>query len=284
MINRDANRRANQIRLRRDKFLGTFLIVEGTSDKLIYERLVNSKKCEVVVANSKFNAIEILKILEQDNFKGILAIVDADFSRLEENQEFTSDNLLLTDDHDLEMMLIKSPAFEKFLRERGSEEKINKFPKDIRETLLEVGQEIGYLRWHSLLENLSLKFEELNFNKFINKKNLSLDVLILITTVKNHSQKLSLQEQEIQEKINQLKKNNHDLWQVCCGHDLICLLSIALCKAIGSCKHTEVETEILERELRLAYEGSFFLSTHLYSLIKVWENKNLPYLVLLETV
>ena len=47
----------------------------------------------------------------------------------------------MTDEHDGEMMLIKSVAFDQLLKERESEEKIQAFPKDIRETLLKLGQQ-----------------------------------------------------------------------------------------------------------------------------------------------
>ena len=46
-----------------------------------------------------------------------------------------SQNLLFTDTHDLETMLLNSPALEKVLSEHGSETKINNFAKDIRQTL-----------------------------------------------------------------------------------------------------------------------------------------------------
>jgi len=52
-----------------------------------------------------------------------------------------SNNLFLTDEHDGETMLIKSVAFDQLLKERGREEKIQAFPKDIRETLLKLGQQ-----------------------------------------------------------------------------------------------------------------------------------------------
>ncbi|MDB9417470.1 hypothetical protein PN487_12915 [Microcystis aeruginosa CS-556/03] len=77
-------------------------------------------------------------------------------------------------------MLIKSAAFDKLLKERGSEEKIAAFSKDIRETLLKLGQEIGKLRLLSLRNKLDLKFEGLKFGKFIDKEKLSIDIDKLI--------------------------------------------------------------------------------------------------------
>ena len=93
-------RDANQVRLRRSTFSGTFLLVEGRSDKLIYDRLVDSSTCEVVIVSgkpsSKLRVIAILEILQKSSFQGILAIVDADFDHLELSSD-SSPNLLRTD-------------------------------------------------------------------------------------------------------------------------------------------------------------------------------------------
>ena len=72
-----------------------------------------------MLPSSKQCAIEILEILEKSNFQRVLAIVDADFDRLE-NLANKRPNLLPTDTHDLETMLIKSPALEKVVAEFGS--------------------------------------------------------------------------------------------------------------------------------------------------------------------
>ncbi|MDJ1179813.1 DUF4435 domain-containing protein [Roseofilum sp. BLCC_M91] len=101
------DREANAIRLKRQTFTGAFLLVEGGSDKKFYQRFTH-KNCEIEVVSgkpsSKQRVIQVLQILENDNFAGILAIVDADFDRLD-NLEFSSPNLLRTDTHDLETML-----------------------------------------------------------------------------------------------------------------------------------------------------------------------------------
>ncbi|MCZ8039850.1 MAG: DUF4435 domain-containing protein [Microcystis sp. LE17-20A] len=251
-------------------------MVEGHSDKLIYERLVNKQEVRVTIASGKNNAIKALSILEKENFCGVVAVIDADFSRIEQ-QIPDSNNLFLTDEHDLEMMLIKSAAFDKLLKERGSEEKIAAFSKDIRETLLKLGQEIGKLRLLSLRNELNLKFEGLNFSKFIDKKNLSIDIDKLIISIKNHSQKLSLDEQQIKQDLSVISDENHDPWQLCCGHDFISILAIALWKVLGTRNANDVKKEDLERELRLAYELSYFYQTQIYQLMVNWQSNNHPY-------
>jgi 5S rRNA maturation endonuclease (ribonuclease M5) len=270
------DRIANSIRLLRSNHEGVFLIVEGHSDKLIYERLVNKQEGRVTIASGKNNAIKALSILEKENFRRVVAVIDADFSRIEQ-QIPDSNNLFLTDEHDLEMMLIKSAAFDKLLKERGSEEKIAAFPKDIRETLLKLGQEIGKLRLLSLRNKLDLKFEGLKFGKFIDKEKLSINIDELIRSIKNHSHKLSLDEQQIKQDLSVISDENHDPWQLCCGHDFISILAIALWKVLGTWNATDVKKEDLERDLRLAYELSYFYQTQIYQLMVNWQSNHHPY-------
>jgi len=283
MENLGINTIANSILMRRSSgsFEGTFVIVEGRSDKLVYEELFDEVNYTFIVSEGKEKAIEIIEILDKANdFRGALAIIDADFSKLE-GQATSSLNIILTDEHDLETMLIKSPAFDKLIKELGSENKIRQFNQDIREFLISEGKKLGCLRWLSLKENLCLKFEDLSFNKFIDKESLKIDSKKLVTTVKNHSQKPGLSESDILNSLEGLRDNAHDPWQVCCGHDLICIISIGLTKAWGTKNPNEVQLELLERELRLAYEKSYFLNTQLYLLLQEWEKNNIPYKILL---
>ncbi|MEH2441933.1 DUF4435 domain-containing protein [Nostoc sp.] len=277
------DRVANQIRLRRSTYTGTFLLVEGSSDKTFYTRFVDQLVCELVETSgkpsSKQRAIEILKILEESNFQGVLAIVDADFDRFE-TLLYTSPNLLRTDSHDLETMLINSPAFNKVLAEFGSEEKIAQFTQDVRLVLIENGISVGYLLWISKSNGLNLTFEGITFSKFLNERTLQIDELKLIQEIKNKSQAFSLNEKDMQERLKSQKSNNHDPWQICCGHDLVEILSFGLRKALGSNKAADVEPNSLERSLRLAYEEIYFYQTQLYLDIKTWESKNQPFRVL----
>jgi len=270
---------ANDIRMLRTQDTGSFLIAEGDTDARVWENLMDSTKCSVVIAHNKNNAIAVLHILEKDNFAGVLAVVDADFDILEETV-LLSQNLLLTDTHDLETMLLKSPALEKVLREHGSTEKIERFAQDIRQTLLESAKIIGYLRWASLKFNYCLKFEGLAFNDFVEKKTLALNESKLIQTVKNKSQKLGLDEQQIRANMDSLKTDTQDMWYVCCGHDMISILSIGLCKALGSFSSQKADPNVLESYLRVAYESAHFRETKLYRSIQTWEQTNKPFEVL----
>lgn len=277
------DRDANAIRLRRSIFSGTFLLVEGSSDKIFYERFIDKTACEVVIVSgkpsSKLRVIAVLRILERSSFQGVLAIVDADFDRLEASLHH-SPNLLRTDTHDLETMLLNSFALDKVIAEFSSEEKITRFGRDVRTALLEAGMSVGYLLWVSQRDGLNLTFDGITFSKFIDEQTLQIDELRLIQEVKNKSQAFSLKSEALQQRLTSQKSSSHDPWQVCCGHDLVEILSLGLRKAIGSSKATDVEPISLERNLRFAYEEAYFRKTQIYLGIRTWESNNQPFKVL----
>ena len=264
-----------------NKFL-SFLIVEGSTDDIFFKMFTDTNKCRIRIAGNKAAAIQVLSILEKENLPGVLAIVDADFDFLE-GKSLSSPNLILTDTHDLETMIIKSPALEKVLNAYGSEDKINQLTrdvgKDVRTLLLECSIPIGYLRWLSLREGLLLKFENLDFGRFI-RDGLTINVPELIRRVKNHSQRLDIADIQIMSGMQAIHNDVYDPWHVCCGHDLIGVLSIGLRKAIGTSNPYDVKPMFLESILRIAFERSHFYETRLYASIKQWEKANEPFLIL----
>lgn len=273
---------ANRVRMLRSQHLGAFLIVEGDTDARVYRHFISAFHCQIVIAHNRDNAVKTLAILEAEQFAGMLAIVDADFERLE-NRQPDSHNFCFTDTHDLETMICQSPALEKVLAEFGSEDKIGGFVarqgETIRMVLLKSGSQLGYLRWLSLRNQLALRFESLTFGKFVRAEALMIDLAKLVKAVKDHSSAHHLNELEIRKQMQALQDNSHDLWQVCCGHDLVGILSLGLRKTLGSNDAKRVEQEVISQALRLAYESAYFRSTRLYAAIQDWEKANSPYQV-----
>ena len=78
------HRLANKIRMLRSQQTSACLILEGTTDKKFYQNYgVDSQNCHIEIAGNKENAVQAIAVLDKDNFTGVLAIVDADFDRLE---------------------------------------------------------------------------------------------------------------------------------------------------------------------------------------------------------
>ena len=86
---------------------------------------------------------------------------------------------------------------------------------------------------------------------------------------------------ELESGIQDIRNPEHDAWHVCCGHDLVELLSIGLRRVLGKNNESDVRRERLEQQLRLAYEEGYFLRTRLYASIQAWEQRNPPFKVLI---
>jgi hypothetical protein len=275
-----ANDIANTVRMTRSLHGGTILLVEGDTDIRVYERFIDNNNCKLIPSFGKYNAIDALTILIRGNVKGIVSIVDADFWRLD-NIKYPN-NLFLTETHDLESMILCSDALEKILSEFGSDKKIKQTGKPLRDILLEIAMPIGILRWISSpgKNNLSLKFKDLFFEKFIDKNTLDINIEKLIGEVKNNSFNVILDENLIKNEIMQLLSKPYDPWQICSGHDLVEILSICLRNEFGNKKAKTVTIQVLDSVLRISYEYSYFRLTGLYSSLESWEKLNPPFKIL----
>lgn len=284
MINsRTADDIANNIRMIRSSHRGVIVIVEGNTDMRVYERLIDNAQCNFVPMNGKKIAIDVLKILERDNFEGFLTIVDADFCRLD-NIKPNSINLLLTDNHDLETMILSSNAIDEFISEFGSESEIKKIGNSIIDLLMDCALPIGFFRWISspAKDDLSLKFKGMNYDTFIDVKNLKVSTNNLIYEVKTNSDDFLIDDKEIKRKIESLikEKDHYDPWQVCSGHDMVQILTIGLANIFGYSESKNIDVGVVDKTLRLTYKLSHFNKTHLYDAIKDWEKNNEPYKIL----
>jgi Protein of unknown function (DUF4435) len=274
---------ANEVRMKRSQFAGSFIIVEGDSDARVYKRLVDLEACRVINGQNRDNVVRAMQILDDDGFEGVLGIVDADYSVLDEVDDPNA-NILRTDEHDLELMLIRSPALDKLIAELGSPGKIEALEAnlntDIRSLLLSQAEVVGYLRWMAGRERLDLRFDGLDFGRFVDKSTMRVTEERLVREVRNHSGRLDLRVDEMIAKVNELRKLEVDVWQVCCGHDVVEILSVGLRRLLGTHNSSEVQPVFLEKSLRLAYEESYFSDTGLRRRIHDWEQRTARFRVL----
>jgi hypothetical protein len=273
---------ANDVRMRRQLFGGSILLVEGSIDARFIKRFIDEANCLVIVAHGRENALSAINILTENGFPGALALIDADFDRVL-GSVLTGPNVVSYDYRDLEIMLLASPALDKLLREYASEYKVRNFEAsegmETRQALLLRAQEIGLLRLISNRDSLALRFDGLNFG-FVDPKTLQLNVRELIVAVKNNSRRHGLDTDDLLRVQTELKNYGFDLLETSAGHDALELLAIGLRRVLGSQDHVVCDSEFLEKCLRLSYEEEYFLGTMLYKAIRAWEEENPMFKVL----
>lgn len=282
---------ANDVMMLQRGHKGSIVIVEGSSDIRFYSKFFVSS-CRIVAAHKKENVVNAIELLEQRQAKGILAIVDCDYDFLDGKLPKRS-NLTFTDFHDIETLILLSPALENILRELVPAEKLhllNIISEKIRDSIFSLGKEIGHLRWVNYQKNLGLIFKDPPVNEFIDFREKIVDRKKLINSAKvvSKCQRLPISDVDIENLIVSVSSKNADFRHVCQGHDLVLLLEFiipvifdeTLGRGTGTTIKGSVRSEILSHNLRIGYENAYFVKTALYLSIQNWENKNIPYIIL----
>jgi len=282
-VRRTPDEIANVVRLTRTvRSDVSFLVVEGPTDALLFRNLIETSLCEILVGFDRSVALAAIRILEIANVQGVLAVVDADFDHLD-GVPPQSRNVVVTDGHDIEMLMIASPTLDKVLGEFGSSDKIRSIShngEDVIALLLRSARPLGYLRWLSRKRDFGFDFERIRFGEFLHRERLSVDATALIVEVRNHSRRPVPTVDQLKEELEGIIDESHDPWQVCCGHDVVEILAIGFRRVLGSQRNIDSTGEKIEQALRLAYESSFFVETKLFSAIVMWERENSPYQIL----
>ncbi|WP_417785680.1 DUF4435 domain-containing protein [Tenacibaculum sp.] len=278
-------RTANAI-LQDNSFKGYYLIVEGNKDIKFYGKFINNQCFRIRPAFGNEKVKKVLNILEDRGFNKRIGIIDSDFNKILEN-EINIDGLFITDDHDIEVMIIKTPALENVIRVFCSSAKIQKFEKEnkttIRESLLSIGKEIGYLKLANKIHDLGLVFKPkkvegklIKYSNFTCDKTLSflgeeklIDTVINYSRIKSPSMKPKA---DIKNSYTKLKEDDYDLNQLVNGHDLSNLLYLLMKKALKSRNKMLINNDSVEDSLILSYDYEYFKDTELYKSLKDWSD------------
>ena len=271
---------ANTVLLLRDKYNGPVLLLEGDNDVKFFRRFAEDSQMPIIPAWGKENVLDAVEILEADgSVQGFLGIVDADFGHVDGSLP-ASRNVVVTDDHDVEMMIIKTKAFSAILSELGSKDKVSKFPTEhsIRYELMQKALIIGHLRYLSLTDDLNLRFEGLSFERFVDRDSLEIDIDEMIRRIFELKRIPNLGAEDIRDRLLKLVEDaEDDPYQICCGHDFVAIFGIALRKVLGNQSKEAASPAKLGIALRLAYDSSDFLQTKLYLDAKQWSKGNQGY-------
>lgn len=262
---------ANEVRLKRTQHSGSFVLVEGPDDSRLYRRFIDPKQCHMALGFNKENVISAIGLLESTQVTGVLGVVDPDFDVLD-GKNLTTSNLIRVDCHDVEATLVRSPALDAVVNELASLDKLSRFENQcglpLRSRLIETARCLGYLRWNSQKNAWGLRFEGLHFSRFVDLRKLTIDPPKLCKELKNNSQNWSYSEAQLAA-AGWPSSQLEDPWHLCCGHDLVELLTLAFRRTIGS--QQNLTTDTVASALRLAYSNEDFARSSLFAAIRGWE-------------
>ena len=68
-----------------------------------------------------------------------------------------------------------------------------------------------------------------------------------------------------------------DLWQICCGHDLMEWLMLGFVNKFGHYNSKSLSSGQLEGSFRLTYHTEMFTETNIYKNLQLWESAQKQY-------
>lgn len=263
-----------------------FVLVEGTTDTVFYKGIICNENVQIIPARSKSTVIKTIRKANALKIKGILAIVDSDYDIILDSI-VEDDNIVYTDTHDIETLILQTDAFDRFINEFGDDDKILQYEQKkgekILNIVLEYGGTIGKLRLLSVKEGYNLCFNSIRIEEYFDS-NLEFNFTKYFKQVIYVSKKLNIKE-EILDKYSKLG-NNYDIWQLCRGHDLSEIISVLFSGdgnsvMLGNSRATHIGIDRVEQSLRFAYYAPIhFISTKMYKAILEWQSKNSGFILI----
>ncbi|MCP4410222.1 MAG: DUF4435 domain-containing protein [Gammaproteobacteria bacterium] len=275
----NGNTLANQVRLERAAHQRAFLLLEGSGDALLFRKFRDVQTSSVVVCLGRENLLEAITILEMSGFGGAIGVADRDFSEFVGYPEWEG-TVFFSDENDIEIMILCSPALENVVREFGNDDRIDAFQqatgRRVSESIFEEASFMGAFRLLSQHRGWSCEFSSMRW-RFSNGNFFAIDrhrmvQQILQRSVTDTDAAAADVVELIKEKVAASTKRR----EICCGHDCVRILGRALYKKLGSTNQfcSEKGARELAKILRLSYEYEFFKSTILYKSIVDWQTKS----------
>ncbi len=248
------------------------LLLEGKKDLRLYSNFIDWNQCEPYPVFGRESVLEALSILEGRRTSGVLAIVDLDSDRIL-GKTLIGANVAVTDERDLEGMLIRSPALDKVLNEHDQVPLPN-----LSLRIAQAVKFLGYVRAMCVDKGWSLSFKNLTYSQFIDMRTIACNEASVIPALLASRENVGFGqtagdlETEVRNYINQ----QHSAWDVSQGHDMAHVLTSVL----NFYKNKRLGCEAIESDLRLAFETTHFRTTGLFRTICAWQTANDPFKVL----
>lgn len=274
--------------LRCGNFNQAVVYVEGISDIQFYHWMTDNAHVTLHQMTGKDAAMDAVSQANKRKTRGVLAIVDSDFDHL--LNIGPDDNVIRTDTHDIETLMISEGAFQYVPARYIDETKLGNSKYDLDSLwakLIEIASSVGRIRLLSKENNWNMKFSDGAHGN---------EILEISDVIKLVDGEIVFDEhQYIWECINAASncsvdvrtaykiytedKREFDTWQICRGHDLSLLISMLYSKEyLGKRNLYRDEIETLISSTFIASRK--FKKTQMCRDIKLWQEGNIGWKIL----
>lgn len=244
-----------------------WVLVEGESDVRIFKKIINGGDVSVEQVHGGVESLRRAMMGLNEETSRVIGIRDADFLHLN-NEKEDIENLMITDVHDMELMMIKSDVtlnnliIEYLLPESTK-------ATELRYDLLKALKFLGGIKWYNDIQNCKLNFKGLSLGNYFNPESMIYDEDRCVNDV-NIRSKNRLMDVE-KSNILELLLGVDDYYNLINGHDFIKALALTISHRVGG---AAIKDSTIARLLRVSYTADEFRNTDLYDSLVCWNREN----------
>lgn len=258
----------NEIKMMSTTFKGVLFLVEGPADVQFWKIRTTKDNVSLINCEGKTKLLDATPILLQTGFTQLAGVYDADFDHL--NQISHHQHVLTPTDHnDLEITLLASDALDMLLHEHGDENLLKVFEAtqgvSVAQHIQKLATEFGQLRFLQQKLKHSFSFNTLTPYRFVDQETWTIKKTELHSA---YAHLAGLSTENLQALIEQHIPSASG-WDLCQGHDALCILAQGLKKTIGNTNKKENEWLKI---LRGAYSKEMLSKTHMYGKLRTFES------------
>ena len=260
----------NEILRSRSVRKGPVLLVEGVTDDRFYGKFTDPGVI-IIECHSKDALIKSVKNLRLRGEDKTLGIADADLDLIE-GKTPPPQSVYFTDYRDMEMVCIYSGSLDDIINEYGNRDKIRQFTEkygSVKNALTSAAAPAGLLMYISKKRGLGMRFEDLDFEAFVDGRNLRLDQEAMIKAVLRNSRTVRATASRLNRELSDMIRRTPDLRIAPRGHDAVSVLLLFL-KKNGSFNARNLTAGSLGGALRLAFSDEDFRETGIYRNTSEW--------------
>lgn len=246
-------------------------VVEADDDVEVYEKFFNSETLTILPSTDEDDRrschnVEVIvtELYSEENNPKLFGIRDRDYTSFS-NTYICPDNVFLTDDRDLEMMMLKSTSVTS-----GLEDHHQDFPKKVYESA-EVMRFLGYLRIYNDIEQMSCTFKK-NLTKVSlvwdeGRHSVYPDYKDRLLSKFQASCSVPVDRDDMDNFITDKCLKEKNIFEVCRGHD-VCRMLCAM-----MIKHEFSSPKVIFQWMKDSYSFRDFKKTMLYEDLMNWSNQ-----------
>ncbi len=258
-----------EMRMERQAFKGSFMLVEGPTDVRRFEKFMDEDTCSFVNCWGKSKLLVAVDLLNKDGYQDFIAIADADFDRAHGRLQI-NDNLVYSKGHDFEIDTVHTKVLERYLKEVSDPSLLNTHC-NVTDVALKIAYgiidisgakvandngDINYalsdVNWLACFDGFTMNRERLAYT-ILKKDNPTRERIASLIEIIDRSLK------------------DKDIWQITNGHDFFAALGSCLHSKIGRRSRHQTSGDEVETHIRLSLSDTDLKAMELYGEILAWQ-------------